>query len=490
MPPGSDALIGSNGGGFSVLGSGSTLYFAKSMVSDCHARLQGGAFYMLQGGRLVMTDSTATGCTAPQGGAFSNEFRGNVKLVRSTVEACMASEEGGAVFQSNDPSNVFRAIDSSFVGCQSAGDGGVLTIIAGRASITGGRTTDCEARFGGAVQAQGGNLDIDGHVFTDCTATVDGGVLLVDHKTMNMGAHTTLTGCIMINCHSTRGGVISIVTGVATVQDCTMQGARASLGGSVIVSGGKLSLLRTNISDSEAAIGGGDLYVDGGEADVQGCVFERGRSLGGVGGSVVVASGMLRIVGSIIRASSIQLTNGVGAAFYVAGGRLDLQAVQILDCAVPSPPAGGLVYVSKEARFRAVLLESELDCSGSIVIVSEDPARVLDVAGLSLFPSECATPPQATQISNARLIGCSDHSACGVAADCTEVAVSNLTINTLLCSCTGLNTPQQSVRPQSVSVETALRVAPYIGGSEGGCTTLRRATRQRSTLSARRFKPW
>ena len=102
---------------------------------------------------------------------------------------------------------------------------------------------------------------------------------------------------------------------------------------------------------------------------------------------------------------------------------------------------------------------------------------MLDVAGLSLFPSECATPPQATQISNARLIGCSDHSACGVAADCTEVAVSNLTINTLLCSCTGLNTPQQSVRPQSVSVETALRVAPYIGGSEGGCTsTPRHAT--------------
>ena len=77
-------------------------------------------------------------------------------------------------------------------------------------------------------------------------------------------------------------------------------------------------------------------------------------------------------------------------------------------------------------HFRAAPLSIELDCGGILGIVSQDRARVLDVAGLTLLPSECSTPAQAAQVSNANFSTCSDGSNCGVFADCTDKPISPL----------------------------------------------------------------
>lgn len=308
---GSNTLIGSMGAGFSILGAGTTLLFAKSVVSHCHARLQGGAFYVLQGGTVKVEDSTVSSCTATHGGAFAIEYQGAVEFVRSRAEACLATEEGGAVFQSNDPLNVFSSIHSTFVGCSCPdGNGGALTITGGRTSIVGGETADCEARFGGALHALGGQIDVQNHTFTSCTSTIDGGTLRVDNK----GAHAILTNCIMINCRSSaRGGVLSVLAGAATMQDCIIQGARSGLGASMSVSGGNLHLLRTNISDSKAEIGGGVLYVDGGDADVQGCIISHvsGQNFGG---TIVLTSGKMKITESKILDRWKRLFRSFGSA--------------------------------------------------------------------------------------------------------------------------------------------------------------------------------
>ena len=463
--PGSNTLIGSMGAGFSILGAGSTLLFAKSAVSHCHARLQGGAFYILQGGTVKVEESTVSSCTATHGGAFAIEYQGAVEFVRSRVEACLATEEGGAMFQSNDPLNVFASMHSTFVGCSCPdGNGGALTITGGRASIIGGETADCEARFGGAFHALGGELVVQNHRFTSCTSTIDGGTLRVDHK--SKGAHAILTNCIMVNCRSSaRGGVLSVLAGAATMQGCIIQGAYSGLGASMSVSGGKLHLLHTNISDSKAGIGGGVLYVDGGDADVQGCIISHvsGQNFGG---TIVLTSGTLKIVESKIVDSKIATVGGLGAVMWVVGGSIEMQDVQVLNCSNPS--AVGDIFVSEQVTFRAALLESDLDCTGSIFIFSEDSDRVLDVVGFSVLPSGCVTPPRAAQVSNANFIGCYDPSACGEAAECTErQLLPDLTSPE--CSCTGLNYPL----PSAMSTQ----LAPYVRGVLGGCATPRRAKR-------------
>ena len=305
--------------------------------------------------------------------------------------------------------------------------------------------------------SQGGELDVSNHRFTNCTATQYGGVLYVDHRT---AAQATLTSCIMINSRSgTVGGAVFILAGAATVQDSSIGVSFGPLGGAFGVLGGTLSLLRSNVSDGSASLGGGDFYVDGGDADIQGCELLRGFSQG-PGGSLHLASGKLLVIGSTIR--------GVGAAVHAVAGELNLQNVQILNAVAGDHT---MIHLQEQAEFRAVLLLVELDCgTGSVAIWSETPERVLDVVGLQLLPSECVKSPLATQVSNARFSGCSDHSACGVAADCTDTPV--LLIPDLTnpeCSCTGVNYPLPS------AISAAL--APYVRGASGGCATPRTAER-------------
>ena len=94
------------------------------------------------------------------------------------------------------------------------------------------------------------------HTFQDCVATQMGGVLHVDHTTA--GAQATLTSCTMLSPRSdTYGGAVSILKGVAAVQDCAVMTAQGGLGGSFCVLGGQLFLLRVKVYGSEAGIGGG-----------------------------------------------------------------------------------------------------------------------------------------------------------------------------------------------------------------------------------------
>ena len=460
-------------GGFNVAGSGSTLFFANSIAADCHTETLGGAFYTSDGGTIIVTDSVVIGCTAQNGGAFALAIGGGTtELTRSLIEACSATEHGGGVHISHSGA-VFRAIDSSFVGCSCPdGSGGAFSIIKGRASITGGRSEQCVAHDGGAMYAEGGYLEVSDHLFTSCSSTQYGGVLHVDHATEK--AQATFTGCIMINVTCvTCGGAVTVSMGAATIKECIVKDASAGYGGSFCVEdGGKLLLLRTNVSDSKSLTAGGHLAILG-DADVQGCEFSRGSSEPGLGGSVLLYGGTLRMVETIIRDSTVAMV-GAGVAVHATSGSLELQDVQVLSSLVLRPSyseasaAGGIIYVSEQVAFRATLLLVEIDCSGSFNILSEDPERALDIAGFStLDPSLCAT---SAQVTNAKLSGCSDHSACGVDAECVDrplIPFPNLTSPT--CSCTGLNYP----RPSAASAA----LAPYTRGSSGGCATPRQAER-------------
>ena len=277
----------------------------------------------------------------------------------------------------------------------------------------------------------------------------------------------------MINATGYVGGAVSVDMGVANIKECVVEDSSAEFGGSFSVQGGgELSLLRTNVSGSEAGAAGGVLAVALGDADVRGCEFSRGFS-GGPGGSVVMSSGTLRIVESIIRDSRTTRI-GVGSAVHVMSGSLKLHDVQVLSSSMliiadysEAPASGGIIYVSKQATFHAALLRVEVDCSGTFNIMSEDPERVLDITGLSLLdPSLCAT---SAQVSNANLSGCSS-TPCSEAAECVDRPVSPFpNLMSPECSCTGLNYPQPSA--------TSAALAPYVRGSSGGCATPRQAKR-------------
>ena len=463
------------------MGGGSKLFFANSIASDCHAGSRsgmisgGGAFFKSDGGTIIVTDSAVIGCTADNGGAFALfAGGGTVELTRSLIEACSATELGGGVHVW-DYLSVFRSTGSSFVDCSCPdGKGGMLAIVAGRAVVSGGRSNQCVAQDGGAMYAQGGRLEVSDLMFTSCSASQYGGVLHVNHVTK--GSQATFTGCTIINATGYVGGAVSVDTGVANIKECIVEDSSAEFGGSFSVQGGgELFLLRTNVSGSEANAAGGVLAVALGDADVVGCEFSRGFS-GGPGGSIVMSSGTLRIVESIIRDSRTRRI-GVGAAVHVMSGSLKLHDVQVLSSLVLRPDyseasaPGGIVYVSKQATFHAALLRVEVDCSGTFNIMSEDPERVLDITGFSLLdPSLCAT---SAQVSNANLSGCSsDHSTwggpCGVAAECVDQPVSPFpNLMSPECSCTGLNYPQPSA--------TSAALAPYLRGSSGGCATPRQA---------------
>ena len=466
-------------GGFSALGRGSTLLFANSIASDCHANSRsgtlnggGGAFFTSDGSTIIVIDSAVIGCTAHNGGAFALfAGGGTVELTRSLIEACSATEQGGGVHVW-DSLSVFRSIGSSFVGCSCPnGKGGVLAMIAGRAVVSGGRSDQCVAKDGGAMYARGGQLEVSDHMFTACSSAQYGGVLYINHETK--GSQATLTGCIIINATGYVGGAVSVDKGLATIKECVVEDSSAEFGGSFSVQGGgELSLLRTNVSGSEAGTAGGVLAIALGYADVQGCEFSRGFS-GGPGGSVVMSSGTLRIVESVIRESKTARI-GVGAAVHVMSGSLELHDIQILSSSVLRPDYseasanGSIIYVSKQAIFHAALLRVEVDCSGTFNIQTEDSERVLDITGYSILdPSLCAT---SAQLSNAKLSGCSDHSACGVAAECVDRPVAPFpSFMSPECSCTGLNYPQPSA--------TSTALAPYVRGSSGGCATPRQAER-------------
>ena len=412
-------------------------------------------------------------CTAQWGGAIAVLTGGAVEITRSFVKACVATDGGGGVFVGGAGS--FKATDSSFVGCACLdGDGGALLITAGLVSISGGHTGQCVAQHGGAMHAQGGQLEVYNHLFNACSASQDGGVLLVDHVTT--GAYATLTSCTIVNARSgVFGGVVFILKGVATVKRCVVQGASALWGSSYAVYGGTLNILDTNDID-DLSCSANDIpcstnsiiNLDIGDAYIRGCNFSRASASQGVN-FIIQQSGTLRIAASTIRNfwSFAALHKPV---LQLEGGSSNLQDVQILNCSMPTA-SSGIIHVKKPAVLRAEVLLVELDCIGSVAIWSEDPERALDVVGLSLLPSECTTSPQAAQVSNAKFSGCSDPSACGVAAECTDELVL-LDIPSLTnpeCSCTGVNYPMPSA--------ASAALAPYVRGPSGGCATPRQAER-------------
>jgi hypothetical protein len=82
--------------GGAVLADGDTVTIASSTFENCSAGSQGGA--IMSGASVTVTDSTFTGCTAPQGGAiFSTN---TLAVISSTIASCSATDTGSAVYSS------------------------------------------------------------------------------------------------------------------------------------------------------------------------------------------------------------------------------------------------------------------------------------------------------------------------------------------------------------------------------------------------------
>ncbi len=136
-------------GGYKYIASGETYTVEDGEVIFGYNAKYGGAFYVADGGELIITNATIGDCSAVQGGAIYVANGGVARLELVSIDSCEATVNGGAIYVE---------------------DGG--TLIFGQE----GTIENCSANKGGAVYvADGGTADVKGGTYHLCSANTNQG---------------------------------------------------------------------------------------------------------------------------------------------------------------------------------------------------------------------------------------------------------------------------------------------------------------------------
>ncbi len=244
----------------------------------------GGHFYLSRG-HLLVSDTVSIASTGPV----------------PVIDA----QNGSQVFYIWDAGEV--TIDGVIMrngsGHSTENRGGVVFVSGADVTIRDSRITGGRANFGGGVYAQNGELTIERSVVADNVAG--------DPDDFGGSGSTQ------------RGGGISTIGAVLTLDSSTVIGNRAVRGGGVSIAGGQGFILNTSILENEAAqVGGGFELIpsDGQGADVHMAWSTVARNQAGTlygdGAAYRTGGGFHLSAGSLISANSIVAENSTDLSEY------------------------------------------------------------------------------------------------------------------------------------------------------------------------------
>ena len=218
-------------------------------------------------------------------------------------------------------------------------------------SIGGGNARDAEGYMGAAVVViDGGTLS--GQIVADSTQLQSGEQCyfsLLSGAIDNSNPLEGVTfikengGAVWINGESADG------TPIAVIEGGHINGSKAVKGGAIyLTNGGSFKMIDGSIQNCDANFGGA-IYIDGGNATIEGGNIARCKALGNTsaGGAIYLTNGNLVMSGGEISSCDVfdneedQNWSGYGGAVYVNGGDISVTNANIQNC---KSKAGGAIY--------------------------------------------------------------------------------------------------------------------------------------------------
>jgi hypothetical protein len=354
---------GDTGGGIDSFSS--TVTVNQSTLRDNNAEQVGGAMNGFES-TIVLIDSDVTGNQAGSDGGGILLHTGTLELTRSRVRDNGSAYYGGGIATINA---MTRINGSTFLNnsaeqtiTDTVGGGGALDVYDGVLHVRGSHFQDNSAGLvGGAINIEAGTLAItDTDILSNTTTGWGGGIATLDSdcflRQLRMrynvadyaGGAIELEGDCVIRDSTLAfnsaefGGAVEAFSGTITIATSTLHDNDAGYGGGIDISTadvsivesvirnnyaflgggienfeeGKLSLLRTTVSDNIAEEYGGGLYNEaistlGGSMTVRDSTItgNRAAAAGGIG-----SGGLLTIVDSRVTTNTATLGIGGGIA--------------------------------------------------------------------------------------------------------------------------------------------------------------------------------
>lgn len=330
---------------------GGCVYTRQSVVDLIDVTFTGcragnGAALYVYGGALTIEGSTFTGNHASDGGAIYALQGGRVVIRNSTFAANTSTGDGGAIFMDNSPLEAYASLfeDNQAQGTQSQPNVGL----------------------GGAIYGNNPNatMTIVGSQFRRNYAKLQGGALFADYSVTLQLQTSTFRN----NRTGSQGGALGTWKAQAYVHSCTFADNVADGGGGAILSGEATTMVvsASTFTGNSAGRDGGALYNYTGPLTINDSLFEANRA--GVdnrgdtrGGAIVSYRATMTINASTFTGNQVVGRQGFGGAIGNAGSATIVNSTLYGNAA----EYGGAIYGLRDTRLVNVTLVRNQSANGA-----------------------------------------------------------------------------------------------------------------------------
>lgn len=330
---------------------GGCVYTRQSVVDLIDVTFTGcragnGAALYVYGGALTIEGSTFTGNHASDGGAIYALQGGRVVIRNSTFAANTSTGDGGAIFMDNSPLEAYASLfeDNQAQGTQSQPNVGL----------------------GGAIYGNNPNatMTIVGSQFRRNYAKLQGGALFADYSVTLQLQTSTFRN----NRTGSQGGALGTWKAQAYVHSCTFADNVADGGGGAILSGEATTMVvsASTFTGNSAGRDGGALYNYTGPLTINDSLFEANRA--GVdnrgdtrGGAIVSYRATMTINASTFTGNQVVGRQGFGGAIGNASSATIVNSTLYGNAA----EYGGAIYGLRDTRLVNVTLVRNQSANGA-----------------------------------------------------------------------------------------------------------------------------
>lgn len=330
---------------------GGCVYARQSVVDLIDVTFTGcragnGAALYVYGGALTIEGSTFTGNHASDGGSIYALQGGRVVIRNSTFAANTSTGDGGAIFMDNSPLEAYASLfeDNQAQGTQSQPNVGL----------------------GGAIYGNNPNatITIVGSQFRRNYAKLQGGALFADYNVTLQLQTSTFRN----NRTGSQGGALGTWKAQVYVHSCTFADNVADGGGGAILSGEATTMVvsASTFTGNSAGRDGGALYNYTGPLTINDSLFEANRA--GVdnrgdtrGGAIVSYRATMTINASTFTGNQVVGRQGFGGAIGNAGSATIVNSTLYGNAA----EYGGAIYGLRDTRLVNVTLVRNQSANGA-----------------------------------------------------------------------------------------------------------------------------
>ncbi len=315
-------------------------------VTFTGCRAGNGAALYVYSGALTIEGSTFTGNHASDGGAIYALQGGRVVIRNSTFAANASTGDGGAIFMDNSPLEAYASLfeDNQAQGTQSQPNVGL----------------------GGAIYGNNPNatMTIVGSQFRRNYAKLQGGALFADYSVTLQLQTSTFRN----NRTGSQGGALGTWKAQVYVHSCTFADNVADGGGGAILSGEATTMVvsASTFTGNSAGRDGGALYNYTGPLTINDSLFEANRA--GVdnrgdtrGGAIVSYRATMTINASTFTGNQVVGRQGFGGAIGNAGSATIVNSTLYGNAA----EYGGAIYGLRDTRLVNVTLVRNQSANGA-----------------------------------------------------------------------------------------------------------------------------